>query len=84
MNISCRITNANTQCVRITNPPERVDTYQYSHHYDRIAHDRMIIGAHFKTSYDPNKGHSISDFSGYISQLPEGHYEVINGKIVKR
>ncbi len=24
MNISCRITNANTQCGRITNPPERV------------------------------------------------------------
>ncbi len=23
MNISCRITNANTQCGRITNPPER-------------------------------------------------------------
>ena len=52
MNISCRIANANTQCGRITNPPER--------------------------------NHSISDFSGYISQLPEGHYEVINGKIVKR
>jgi len=51
---------------------------------DGIAHDRMISGAHFKTSYDPNKGHSVSDFLGYISQLPEGHYEVINGKIVKR
>ena len=24
MNISCRIANANTQCGRITNPPERV------------------------------------------------------------
>ncbi len=23
MNISCRIANANTQCGRITNPPER-------------------------------------------------------------
>jgi hypothetical protein len=44
----------------------------------------MISGAHFKTSYNPNKGHSVSDFFGYISQLPEGHYEVINGKIVKR
>lgn len=31
-----------------------------------------------------NKGHTISDFLGYISQLPEGHYEVINGNIVKR
>lgn len=61
-----------------------VDTYQYSHHYDRIAHDKMIGGAHFKTSYDSNKGHSISDFFDYISQLPEGHYVVINGKIVKR
>ena len=61
-----------------------VDTYQYSHHYDRIAHDRMIEGAHYNTSYDPNKGHTISDFLGYISQLPEGHYEVINGNIVKR
>ena len=50
----------------------------------QIRPSGMIIGAHFKTSYDPNKGHSISDFSGYISQLPEGHYEVINGKIVKR
>ena len=25
MNISCRITNADTQCGRITNPPERGD-----------------------------------------------------------
>ena len=25
MNISCRIANANTQCGRITNPPERAD-----------------------------------------------------------
>ncbi len=25
MNISCRIANADTQCGRITNPPERVD-----------------------------------------------------------
>ena len=24
MNISCRIANANTQCGRITNPPERI------------------------------------------------------------
>ena len=24
MNISCRIANADTQCGRITNPPERV------------------------------------------------------------
>ena len=24
MNISCRIANANTQCGRITNPPERM------------------------------------------------------------
>ena len=43
----------------------------------------LIEGAHYNT-YDPNKGHTISDFLGYISQLPEGHYEVINGNIVKR
>ena len=27
MNISCRIANADTQCGRITNPPERVGNY---------------------------------------------------------
>ena len=27
MNISCRIANADTQCGRITNPPERVYTF---------------------------------------------------------
>lgn len=33
MNISYRITNANTQCVRITNPPERGDVYIRKVHY---------------------------------------------------
>jgi len=27
MNISCRIANADTQCGRITNPPEREASY---------------------------------------------------------
>ena len=30
MNISCRIANANTQCGRITNPPERGQPYKYN------------------------------------------------------
>ena len=29
MNISCRIANANTQCGRITNPPERANRTDY-------------------------------------------------------
>jgi hypothetical protein len=61
-----------------------VDTYQYSHHYDRIAHDGKIKGAHYNTSYNQNKGHSISDFLSLVSQLPEGYYEVENGQIVRR
>ena len=59
-------------------------TFQYSHHYDRIAHDGIIEGAHYRTSNDRNRGHSISDFVSYISQLPEGNYIVINGQIVKK
>ena len=41
MNISCRIANADTQCGRITNPPERVisesevESYQMQYSYDR-------------------------------------------------
>ena len=30
MNISCRIANANTQCGRITNPPERIYGHQFN------------------------------------------------------
>ena len=61
-----------------------VDTYQYSHHYDGIAYDRKIKGAQYNISYDKDKGHSISDFISYISQLPEGEYEVVNGQIVRK
>ncbi len=32
MNISCRIANADTQCGRITNPPERKITITYGFH----------------------------------------------------
>ena len=31
MNISCRIANADTQCGRITNPPERVRPLRFCH-----------------------------------------------------
>ena len=61
-----------------------VDTYQYSHHYDKIAHDGIIEGAHYNTSTDRSKGHSIKYFFNYINQLPEGQYEVIDGQIVSK
>ena len=33
MNISCRIANADTQCGRITNPPERVNMRNNEYEY---------------------------------------------------
>ena len=61
-----------------------VDTYQYSHHFDKIAHDGRIKGAHYNTSYDVSKGHNIFDFFSYINQLPERQYEMIDGQIVRK
>ena len=49
-----------------------------------LIYDGIIEGAHYRTSNDRNRGHSISDFVSYISQLPEGNYIVINGQIVKK
>ena len=36
MNISCRIANADTQCGRITNPPERSLPHSHSNNGDFI------------------------------------------------
>ena len=56
---------------------------KYAHGFDKVAKDSPIKGAHYHTSYDENKGHSISSFYSYINQLPEGKYKVIDGQIVK-
>ena len=45
MNISCRIANANTQCGRITNPPERklLDCYNAKSTFDFINGGNEIV-----------------------------------------
>lgn len=61
-----------------------VDTYQYSHEYDRIAGDQDIKGAKQQTtSKDKEDGHSIADFLKYINTLPQGVYKFIDGKLVQ-
>ena len=61
-----------------------VETFQYSHMNDSYAGDKRILGAHYmKTKNDERHRHSIKDFIEYVSQLPEGKYEVENGQIKK-
>ena len=60
-----------------------VDTYQYSHKHDDVAHAIPIVGSHYMpTSQSEAKGHSIKDFYDYIDSLPEGKYKFVNGKFV--
>ncbi len=59
-----------------------METFQYSHIHDTYAGYNRISGAHYmKTKNDDSHGHSISSFLEYVSQLPEGKYEVENGQI---
>ena len=61
-----------------------VDTYQYSHKYDKVAGYEIIKGANvMKTKETEEAGHSINDFYDYIKNLPQGRYKIINGQIVK-
>ena len=60
-----------------------VDTYQYSHHFDKVAKDGKVEGAHYYTSYDENKGHTIKDFFDYITQLPFGAEILLKTKVDK-
>ena len=61
-----------------------VDTYQYSHKYDKVAGYEIIKGANvMKTKETEEAGNSINDFYDYIKNLPQGRYKIINGQIVK-
>ena len=61
-----------------------VDTYQYSHKYDRIAGSKPIEGAHFmETSSSMKDGHPISNFWQYIKNLPEGRYRFEQGRLIQ-
>ena len=60
-----------------------VDTYQYSHLKDNVAHDAPIEGAtQMPTVVDEEKGHSIADYYEYINTLPAGKYIFENGEFV--
>ena len=41
MNISCRIANADTQCGRITNPPERESITTYDFYMEKLNYIHM-------------------------------------------
>lgn len=63
---------------------EGVDTYQYSHKYDKIAGNQKIEGAHYMTTSDSKfDGHQISAYLQYILSLPEGKYVYKNGKPIQ-
>ena len=60
-----------------------MDTYQYSHLKDNVAHDAPIEGAtQMPTVVDEEKGHSIADYYEYINTLPAGKYIFENGEFV--
>ena len=61
-----------------------VDTYQYSHTFDRVAGNEPIEGAEIMDTKNANNAkHSINDFYEYIKNLPQGRYKIINGEVVK-
>jgi len=43
MNISCRIANADTQCGRITNPPEREDNMDIGGNYNFYSNHFVVL-----------------------------------------
>ncbi|GAA4836289.1 hypothetical protein GCM10023331_21860 [Algivirga pacifica] len=62
-----------------------IPTIQYSHSKDILAGNKPIKGAaQADTSSDESQGHSIHDFFNQIQNLPEGEYQVVNGKIVPK
>lgn len=61
-----------------------VDTYQYSHTFDRVAGNEPIEGAEMMDTKNANNAkHSINDFYEYIKNLPQGRYKIENGEVVK-
>lgn len=64
---------------------EGVETFQYSHFWDLVAHDADEKGDvhHMRTSLNMQDGHSIDSFQQYINSLPEGTYKYVNGQWVK-
>ena len=75
MNISCRIANADTQCGRITNPPERIVFYACS---SSDVVEQISSYSEFKdiTFIAPNKDIGISEkkqvFVADMIETPDG------------
>jgi RHS repeat-associated protein len=66
-----------------------VKTYQFSNFHDKTASNGWLLspygyieGAEVHTSYDKNKGHSLTDFWEEVKSLPQGRYRIDAGHIV--
>ena len=58
-------------------------TYQFPHNKDNVARNEKMPGAiMMDTESDKKQGHSIMDFYDQISNLPEGRYQIVDGKFV--